>query len=88
MRGPSCLVRKLEKICQTPHPSGLTASHLPPRGKALAGADAERKTAQQYHDLYIRACARLADIHDMTERAMGELEELELKMGDAKKASP
>ena len=39
-------------------------------------------TAEQYHDLYCRAFARLADICAQAEQAMQELEELQLQMGD------
>ena len=39
-------------------------------------------TAEQYHELYRRAFGKLADISDLTERAMLELEELQLSMGD------
>ena len=39
-------------------------------------------TAEQYHELYCKAFARLADIAEQTEKAMVELEELMLQMGD------
>lgn len=39
-------------------------------------------TAQQYHQLYCRAFARLEDIARIAEQAMQELEELQLTMGD------
>ena len=39
-------------------------------------------TAEQYHQLYLRAFARLEDIARMAEEAMQELEELQLRMGD------
>ena len=39
-------------------------------------------TAEQYHDLYTKAFAKLADISQQAERAMRELEELQLTMGD------
>ena len=39
-------------------------------------------TTEQYHTLYLRAFSRLADIARQTERAMRELEELQLSMGD------
>ncbi|MEY8402206.1 hypothetical protein AALA54_02535 [Oscillospiraceae bacterium 44-34] len=39
-------------------------------------------TAEQYHVLYLRAFARLEDISRQAERAMEELEELQLRMGD------
>lgn len=39
-------------------------------------------TAEQYRVLYVRAFARLGDIADQAERAMRELEELQLVMGD------
>ena len=39
-------------------------------------------TAEQYHDLYCRAFAWLADICTQAEQAMQELEELQLQMGD------
>lgn len=39
-------------------------------------------TAEQYHQLYCRAFARLEDICCQAERAMRELEELQLSMGD------
>ena len=39
-------------------------------------------TTEQYHTLYVRAFARLADIANQAEQAMQELEELQLSMGD------
>ena len=39
-------------------------------------------TAEQYHQLYCRAFARLEDICRQAEQAMQELEELQLTMGD------
>lgn len=39
-------------------------------------------TAKQYNELYCKAFARLDEIGRMTERAMEELEELQLSMGD------
>ena len=42
----------------------------------------EKLTAEQYHELYCKAFARLADIAEQTEKAMVELEELMLQMGD------
>lgn len=39
-------------------------------------------TAEQYHQLYTKAFAKLADISTQAERAMAELEELQLRMGD------
>lgn len=39
-------------------------------------------TAQQYHALYLRAFSRLEDITRQAERAMEELEQLQLSMGD------
>ncbi len=42
----------------------------------------EKLTAEQYHQLYLRAFARLEDIARMAEEAMQELEELQLRMGD------
>ena len=39
-------------------------------------------TAEQYHQLYCRAFARLEDICCQAEQAMQELEELQLSMGD------
>ena len=39
-------------------------------------------TAQEYHQLYCRAFARLEDIARQAEQAMKELEELQLAMGD------
>ena len=45
--------------------------------------DAEKDlTAEQYHQLYRRAFARLEDICRQAEQAMQELEELQLAMGD------
>ena len=45
--------------------------------------DAEKDlTAEQYHQLYCRAFARLEDICQQAEQAMQELEELQLQMGD------
>ena len=37
---------------------------------------------KQYHELYVKAFARLADISLQAEAAMQELEELQLVMGD------
>jgi len=42
----------------------------------------ETLTAKQYHELYVKAFARLADIAGQAEAAMRELEELMLQMGD------
>lgn len=42
----------------------------------------KRLTAEQYHQLYCRAFARLEDICRQAEQAMQELEELQLTMGD------
>ena len=39
-------------------------------------------TAKQYNELYCKAFARLDEIGRMAERAMEELEELQLSMGD------
>ena len=39
-------------------------------------------TAEQYAELYRRAFGRLADISELAERAMRDLEELQLSMGD------
>ena len=39
-------------------------------------------TAEQYHELYTKAFAKLADISQQAEEAMRELEELQLTMGD------
>lgn len=39
-------------------------------------------TAEQYHQLYCRAFARLEDLCRQAEQAMQELEELQLAMGD------
>ena len=39
-------------------------------------------TAEQYRRLYLRAFGRLEDISRMAEKAMQELEELQLAMGD------
>ena len=39
-------------------------------------------TAEQYHQLYCRAFARLEDICRLAEQAMQELEEQQLTMGD------
>lgn len=39
-------------------------------------------TARQYNELYCKAFARLDEISRMAERAMEELEELQLSMGD------
>lgn len=38
-------------------------------------------TAEQYHQLYCRAFARLADLAEQAQRAMQELEEVQLTMG-------
>lgn len=43
-------------------------------------------TAEQYNELYCKAFARLDDVVRLAERAMQELEELQLAMGDP--ASP
>ena len=39
-------------------------------------------TAEQYNELYCKAFARLDDVARLFERAMQELEELQLAMGD------
>ena len=39
-------------------------------------------TAEQYHQLYVKAFAKLADLSSQAEQAMKELEELQLAMGD------
>ena len=39
-------------------------------------------TAEQYNELYCRAFARLDDVVRLAERAMAELEELQLSMGE------
>lgn len=39
-------------------------------------------TAEQYAELYRRTFAKLADISALAERAMRDLEELQLTMGD------
>ena len=39
-------------------------------------------TAEQYNELYCKAFARLDDVVRLAERAMQELEELQLAMGD------
>ena len=39
-------------------------------------------TAQQYQELYCKAFTRLDDVVRLAERAMQELEELQLAMGD------
>lgn len=39
-------------------------------------------TAGQYSELYRRAFGKLADLSDLAERAVLELEELQLSMGD------
>lgn len=39
-------------------------------------------TAEQYAELYRRAFGKLADISDLAEKAMRDLEELQLTMGD------
>ena len=39
-------------------------------------------TAEQYSELYRRAFAKLADISELAERAMRDLEELQLTMGE------
>lgn len=39
-------------------------------------------TAEQYAELYRRAFGKLADISALAERAMQDLEELQLSMGD------
>lgn len=45
--------------------------------------DRERTlTAEQYHALCTKACAKLADISAQAGRAMRDLEELQLSMGD------
>lgn len=45
-------------------------------------------TPEQYHALYLRAFARLEDISRQAEQAMGELEELQLSMGDPPIGNP
>lgn len=42
----------------------------------------KKLTAEQYHTLYCRAFARLADLCEQAEAAMRDLEELMLQMGD------
>ena len=42
----------------------------------------EMLTSEQYHQLYTKAFAKLADISQQAEEAMRELEELQLIMGD------
>ena len=44
-------------------------------------------TAEQYNQLYCRAFARLDDVVRLAERAMQELEELQLAMGDGLSAA-
>lgn len=39
-------------------------------------------TTEQYHELYRRTFAKLADISELAEQAMRDLEELQLTMGD------
>ena len=39
-------------------------------------------TTEQYAELYRRAFGRLADLSELAERAMQELEDLQLSMGD------
>lgn len=39
-------------------------------------------TAEQYSELYRRTFAKLADISELAEQAMRDLEELQLTMGD------
>lgn len=39
-------------------------------------------TAEQYAQLYRRAFGKLADVSELAERAMRDLEELQLSMGD------
>lgn len=39
-------------------------------------------TTEQYAELYRRAFGKLADLSDLAERAMQDLEELQLSMGD------
>ena len=39
-------------------------------------------SAEQYAELYRRAFGKLADLSELAERAMLELEELQLSMGD------
>ncbi len=39
-------------------------------------------SAEQYHELYTKAFAKLADISAQAEQAMKELEELQMTMGD------
>ena len=48
----------------------------------MAQEKEEMLTAEQYHELYVKAFARLADISEQAQTAMAELEELMLKMGD------
>lgn len=45
-------------------------------------------TTEQYHDLYLRAFSRLEDLARQAERAMEELEELQLSMGDPPIGAP
>lgn len=42
----------------------------------------DKLTVQQYHDLYLKAFGKLADISEQAEQAMKELEELQLSMGE------
>lgn len=44
-------------------------------------------TAEQYKELYCKAFARLDDVVRLAERAMQELEELQLAMGDRPSAA-
>lgn len=44
-------------------------------------------TAEQYNELYCKAFARLDDVVRLAERAMQELEELQLAMGDRPSAA-
>lgn len=44
-------------------------------------------TAEQYNQPYCRAFARLDDVVRLAERAMQELEELQLAMGDGLSAA-
>lgn len=39
-------------------------------------------TAEQYSELYRRAFGKLADISELAEQAMRDMEELQLTMGD------
>lgn len=48
----------------------------------LEDSESYMLTAAQYNELYCRAFARLDDIARQAERAMKELEELQLAMAD------